>query len=98
MEKKPRKPRKDGAMCKLAAIGFISKVERLSVPMIEEEDLNRMRNYQCALINELLYFNPANGNDSTRTSRLITEIRAVEAWFKIEFPSFVNNNNRKFAQ
>lgn len=78
---------------------FLTKVERPSVSVINQEDILMMQTYQSELINLLLY-EPKRCKRKTDVDfaqRITDEIRSVEKWIKDKSKEFVNDNNRKLV-
>ena len=75
---------------------FMLKVLRKqSVPVVEFSDMERIKSYQVALVDVLVYETKAG--DETKRTKILHEIRTCEIWLKENFSQFINNNNREFG-
>jgi hypothetical protein len=76
---------------------FLTKIERKSVDPIEFEDLVRMKNYQLALVDEMLYYNKSTteSKHQKKADFILLEINNIERWLKEKFKDFTNDNKRK---
>ena len=83
---------------------FFTKVKRQgSAPVIELDDIKRIRTYQESLIDEMLYNNPYSKSSegyltNQWSSMLLDEIRSVDRWLKKATQELVNNNLRTLGE
>lgn len=78
---------------------FITKIPKKSVEPIELEDLTRIKNYQLALIDKLMFESPKHpqGHPDYKTRDfLFAEITNCTEWLKINWNLFMNDNHRQF--
>lgn len=73
-------------------MNFLTKVERISLPVVDLEDIARMKAYQLSLIDIQLY-QPAT---AIVKNKIVHEIIFTEIWLKRETKIFVNDNNRRY--
>lgn len=76
---------------------FFTKIERPSVSKIEIEDIDRMKQYQLALIDFALYETPryqTGGLYQKKVTGIYNDISECEKWLKKNTEELVNDNNR----
>lgn len=78
---------------------FITKIPKKSVEPVEAEDLARIKIYQLALIDTLMYEapkHPQGQTDYKTRDFLSAEITNCEEWLKRNWNLFMNDNHRQF--
>ena len=73
---------------------FITKIRKKSVEPIDESDLIRIKDYQLALVDSLLYEVPRNPNNTTNQKKrdfIFSEIETCEKWLKKNWELFMNS-------
>lgn len=73
---------------------FITKIPKKSVEPVEAEDLARIKSYQLALIDTLMYESPKH--QKGQMNFLYAEITNCEKWLKRNWNLFMNDNHRQF--
>ena len=69
-------------------------LRKQSVPVFEYSDIARMKVYQLALVDMLVY--GTRKDEEFLRHKIMFEIRAVEVWLKSITNDFILNNLREF--